>query len=178
MTKINTVLRIFSYLKPFIPKTIFVIFLMVIVMIINLINPYFFKVAIDTYIANKDLKGLMSIGGILVILNLIAMILSRIRIVEMGKITNKIVLNIRHELYDHIQKLSFSFFDSRPVGKILARVVNDVNSLQQLFSNSITSLVPELLTLLFVAGIMFYMNFKLALASMIILPLLIIGLFL
>jgi ATP-binding cassette subfamily B protein len=178
MTKINTVLRIFSYLKPFIPKTIFVIFLMVVVMIINLINPYFFKVAIDTYIANKDLNGLIIIGIGLVILNLIAMILSRLRIVEMGKITNKIVLNIRHELYEHIQKLSFSFFDSRPVGKILARVVNDVNSLEQLFSNSITSLVPELLTLVFVAGIMFYMNYKLALASMIILPLLIFGLFL
>ncbi|GAB6189590.1 ABC transporter ATP-binding protein [Marinitoga arctica] len=178
MSKINTILRIFSYLKPFVPKTIFVIFLMVVVMVINLINPYFFKIAIDTYITNKNLNGLLFIGLVLVILNLFALVLSRIRIVEMGKITNKIVLNIRHELYNHIQKLSFSFFDNRPVGKILARVVNDVNSLEQLFSNSITSLVPELLTLIFVAGIMFYMNYKLALASMIILPLLIIGLFL
>jgi len=176
--KMNTVLRIFSYLKPFIPKTILVIFLMVIAMFINLINPYFFKIAIDNYISNKDLKGLLIIGGILLLLNLIAMIISKIRIVEMGKITNKIVLNIRHELYEHIQKLSFSFFDSRPVGKILARIVNDVNSLEQLFSNSITSLIPELLTLVFVAGIMFYMNYKLALASMVILPLLIVGLFL
>ncbi|WGS65936.1 ABC transporter ATP-binding protein [Marinitoga aeolica] len=176
--KINTVFRIFKYLKPFIPKTILVIFLMVTVMVINLINPYFFKVAIDDYISNKDIRGLIIIGGILLLLNIIALVLSRIRIVEMGKITNKIVLNIRHELYEHIQKLSFSFFDSRPVGKILARVVNDVNSLEQLFSNSITSLIPELLTLIFVAGIMFYMNYKLALASMIILPLLIFGLFL
>lgn len=176
--KFGTIIRIFKYLKPFIPKTILVIFLMVIVMVINLINPYFFKVAIDNYIANKDLRGLMIIGGILLLLNIIALVLSRIRIVEMGKITNKIVLNIRHELYEHIQKLSFSFFDSRPVGKILARVVNDVNSLEQLFSNSITSLIPELLNLIFVAGIMFYMNYKLALASMIILPFLIFGLFL
>ncbi|KLO22465.1 MULTISPECIES: ABC transporter ATP-binding protein [unclassified Marinitoga] len=176
--KLNIIFRIFSYLKPFLLKTVFVIFLMIIVMIINLINPYFFKVAIDKYIANNDLNGLFMIGGLILLLNIIALFLSRIRIIEMGKITNKIVLNIRHELYEHIQKLSFSFFDSRPVGKILARVVNDVNSLQQLFANSITSLIPELLTLIFVAAIMFYMNYKLALASMIILPLLIIGLFL
>ncbi|SHF20704.1 ATP-binding cassette, subfamily B [Marinitoga hydrogenitolerans DSM 16785] len=176
--KLNIIFRIFSYLKPFLLKTVFVIFLMIIVMIINLINPYFFKVAIDKYIANNDLNGLFMIGGLILLLNIISLFLSRIRIIEMGKITNKIVLNIRHELYEHIQKLSFSFFDSRPVGKILARVVNDVNSLQQLFANSITSLIPELLTLIFVAAIMFYMNYKLALASMIILPLLIIGLFL
>ncbi|NUU96992.1 ABC transporter ATP-binding protein [Marinitoga sp. 1138] len=176
--KTKTILRIFSYLKPFFKQTIMVIFLMIIVMGINLINPYFFKIAIDKYIANNNLNGLIIVGVAVMFLNLLSLFISRMRIILMGKITNKIVVNIRHELYEHIQKLSFSFFDTKPVGKILARVVNDVNSLQQLFSNSITSLVPEFLTLVFVAIIMFSMNFKLALASMIILPFLLFGLFL
>ena len=64
-----------------------------------------------------------------------------------SSITNKILVNIRHELYTHIQKLSFNFFDNRPVGKIFARVVGDVNALQNLFDNSILSLIPEFLTL-------------------------------
>ena len=51
-------------------------------------------------------------------------------------ITNNILVNIRHELHTHIQSLSFDFFDSRPVGKILARVVGDVNALKSLFSQS------------------------------------------
>lgn len=65
----------------------------------------------------------------MLILNFIAMIASRIRTIKMASVTNDILLKIRHELYTHIQKLSFSFFDNRPVGKILARVMGDVNSL-------------------------------------------------
>ncbi|HBM74513.1 MAG TPA: multidrug ABC transporter ATP-binding protein, partial [Clostridiaceae bacterium] len=86
--------------------------------------------------------------------------------------------NIRHELYSHIQTLSLQFFDSRPVGKILARVMGDVNSLQDLFTNSVTSFIPEILTLICVSCIMFYMNFNLALSSITLLPLLTLGLFL
>jgi ATP-binding cassette subfamily B protein len=84
-------------------------------------------------------------------------------------------LDIRHQLYTHIQKLSFSFFDNRPVGKILARVIGDVNSLQDLFNNSVTNFIPDLLNLICVTVIMLAMNYKLALATMCILPFLIVG---
>ena len=92
-------------------------------------------------------------------------------------ITNNILVNIRHELYSHIQYLSFDFFDGRPVGKILSRVVSDVNSLKNLFSQSIQSLIPQLLNLLCVAIIMFFLNYKLALASVALLPVLGIAMF-
>jgi ATP-binding cassette subfamily B protein len=112
------------------------------------------------------------------IYNFLSMLASRSRMNIMASITNRILLTIRQELYTHIQKLSFAFFDSRPVGKILARVVGDVNSLQQLFTNSITNLIPEVLSLLCVGVIMFSMNARLALATMAILPLLMVGIFL
>ena len=92
-------------------------------------------------------------------------------------ITNNILVNIRHELYSHIQYLSFDFFDSRPVGKILARVVGDVNALKNLFSQSIQSLIPQLLNLLCVTVIMLVMNVKLALACIALVPLLFISIF-
>jgi len=108
----------------------------------------------------------------MIAINYVALWASRIRMNIMAAVTNKILLNIRQQLYSHIQKLSFSFFDNRPVGKILARVMGDVNALQELFTNSITTLIPDTLNLICVTIIMFYINFKLALASIIILPLL------
>lgn len=169
--------RLLTYLKPFKKEVAVVTALMIFVMVCSLLNPYLLKVAIDTHIANKDVKGLITIAIILTVLNFLAMIASRKRISDMAKITNKILINIRHELYTHIQKLSFSFFDNRPVGKVLARVMGDVNSLQALFNTSITNLVPELLSLICVTIVMFWMNYKLALWAIIILPILFIGLF-
>lgn len=169
--------RLLGYLKPYSFSVFIVISLMVFVMICGLLNPYLLKVAIDENIKDSNTNGLVYIAILLVGLNFLGMIASKKRIILMSEVTNKILVSIRDELYTHIQKLSFSFFDNRPVGKILARVMGDVNSLQELFSTSITSLVPEVLSLLCVTVMMFSMNYKLALAAIIILPLLFISLF-
>lgn len=176
-SKLEIIGRLMKYLKPYKIKALFVILLMIFVMICGILNPYLLKVAIDNNIQKGDIKGLLIIGAVLLVLNSLAALATRIRLISMSSITNNILINIREELYTHIQKLSFSFFDNRPVGKILARVIGDVNALQELFSNSITSFIPELLSLVCVAFMMFYMNFKLALASIIILPLLFISMF-
>lgn len=92
----------------------------------------------------------------------------------MATITNQIHLTIRQELYAHLQKLSLSFFDQRPAGKILARVIGDVNSLNNLFNTSVTNLIPDLATIIAVISIMLAMNYRLALASFLMLPVLIV----
>lgn len=172
------VLRLLPYMKPFKLKVFIVVSLLVFVMLCGLLNPYLLQKAIDDYIGNKNINGLLLIGGIMIFLNFLAMLASKLRINIMASVTNKILLNIRHELYTHIQKLSFSFFDNRPVGKILARVIGDVNSLNDLFSNSVTTLIPETLSLVCVTIMMFYMNYRLAIASVITLPFLIVAMFL
>ncbi|MCM8709482.1 ABC transporter ATP-binding protein/permease [Clostridium sp. SYSU_GA19001] len=169
--------RLLKYLKPYKLKITVVVLLLIFVMAVGLINPYLLQIAIDKNIKTKDIKGLIIIGAIMIILNFSAMIASKARITAMASVTNNILLNIRHDLYKHIQRLSFSFFDNRPVGKVLARVIGDVNSLNDLLTNSVTSFIPELLTLICVAVMMFVMNFKLALASITMLPFLLIGLF-
>ncbi|HIR28365.1 MAG TPA: ABC transporter ATP-binding protein, partial [Candidatus Choladousia intestinigallinarum] len=88
----------------------------------------------------------------------------------MEGVTNRVLQTIRQELYTHIQSLSFHFFDSRPTGKILARVVGDVNSLKEMYSDSVTKLLPDLLTVMGVAIIMIVKNWKLALAALLTLP--------
>lgn len=171
------IIRIFSYLKPFKFKVVLVILLMILVMVCSLLNPYILKLAIDKYIGTANIRGLVQIAGFMLVFNVISLIASRARINIMASVTNSALLNIRQELYTHIQKLSFTFFDNRPVGKILARVIGDVSSLQDLFDNSVTNFIPEILTLVFVTIIMFSMNIKLALISISFLPVLVICLF-
>ncbi len=176
-SKSEITVKLFKYLKPYKLKSFIVIVLMILVMISGIVNPLLLEIAIDDYVVNKNVSGLFIIGGALIGLNLLAWILSKIRWTLITSITNNILVNIRHELYSHIQYLSFDFFDGRPVGKILSRVVSDVNALKNLFSQSIQSLIPQLLNLVCVAIIMFIMNFKLALASVTLLPLLGIAMF-
>ena len=176
-SKREIIIRLIAYLKPYKAKSIIVILLMILVMLCNVVNPYLLQQAIDVYVVNKDINGILLIGGILLVINIFAWIASKIRWTMISKITNNILVNIRHELYEHIQKLSFDFFDNRPVGKILARVVGDVNALKNLFNQSIQTLIPELLSLVCVAMAMFILNVKLAMACIILLPFLTIAMF-
>lgn len=169
--------RLFAYMLPYKKEVLLVLVLMIFVMVVGLINPYFIKLAIDVYIKNGDIKGLVIATIIVLLLNLLSAYASKVRIYRMGFVSNKIVLNLRENLYEHIQKLSFSFFDSRPVGKILARVVGDVNALQKLFSNAVTSFLPQVFQLILVTIFMFSLNLKLALATMVVMPILGILLF-
>lgn len=171
------ILRLLKYLKPYTLKITVILLMMIFVMLCTVINPYLLKVCIDSFIAKKNLNGLIILAVVMTAYNFIAMVASTLRMNMMASVTNTILINIRQELYTHIQKLTFSFFDNRPVGKILARVMGDVNSLQELFNNSITSLIPEVLNLLCVAVIMFYINFRLALTSLVMLPFLIVAIF-
>ena len=176
-SKFQLIKRLFSYLKPYKKESSFAILLMVLVMLCNLINPLLLGKAIDTYVVNKNVRGLIIMGLCLCTCNLAAWSFSKIRYILVAKVSNQILIEIRHELYTHIQGLSFNFFDSRPVGKILARIMGDVSALQNLFTQSIQSLIPELLTLIGISCFMLALNVKLALGCLIILPFLISAMF-
>lgn len=171
--RIRIIMRLFSYLHPYKRQTGEVIILIGIVTGVALLNPYFMKMAIDKYISAKNIPGLLLLGSGMVVMNLIAVFCARRQIKLVSGITNRILLTIRQGLFVHIQELPLSFFDSRPVGKILARIIGDVNSLSDLFTNSITSLIPDMATIIAVMVIMLSMNYQLALASFITLPFLI-----
>jgi len=174
---IDILKRLFKYLKPYKREVFIVLFFIFVVMVVDLLNPYFIKFAIDRFIKDKDSNGLILVGILMIVLNLISMISAKKRTQRMSKITHGILLNIRQDLYNHIQQLSFTFFDERPVGKILARIISDVNSLANLFNMSITNLIPDSVTIIATLLIMFYLNSKLALYAMSMLPLLFIVLF-
>ena len=173
--KLQTMIRLFRYMLGYKKKVLFVLFIMIFIVGITLINPIIIEIAIDEHIVNKDFRGLIGLGIIAVIMNVVYIFFVKVRMYTMAKISNEILLKIRQELYIHIQTLSFNFFDSRPTGKILARIIGDVNSLKEVLENSVTTLIPDFITLAAVVVIMFIRNYKLAIAALISFPILIIG---
>ena len=169
--------RLFGYLKEYKAGIVIVLLAMGITVGINLANPLILEYAIDNYVAKGDVKGLLILGVIAVALSLLFIVFVRVRIYVMSKISNEILLKIRQEMYEHIQTLSFSFFDGRPSGKILARITGDVNSLKEVLTKAVTTLIPEAITVIGVLVIMLVKDWKLALASLCSLPFLAVGIF-
>lgn len=176
--KVTTLLRLFKYLLFYRKQIILVLFIMAGTVTVSLVNPLIVERAIDVYIANGDINGLLRLALFALVLNTAFVFLVKLRMYIMATISNKVLLTIRQDLYTHIQKLSFHFFDSRPTGKILARIIGDVNSLKEVLSNSVTTLIPDFITICAVVGIMFVKNYKLAFAALISLPLMIVCLWL
>lgn len=175
--KIVTIKRLFAYMKGYKKEIAKVLGLMTLILAISTVNPILIKIAIDDYIKQGNVQGLMMIAGLAVVLNLMSCFFIRKRIQIMGHVSNKVLMEIRQELYEHIQKLSFNFFDNRPVGKILARVIGDVNSLKDILTNSVITLLPDFATVTVVLIIMMVLNFRLAIAALALLPLLIGGMY-
>ena len=175
--KWKVIVRLLSYLKNHIKAVIGVLICMGITIGISLVNPLLIEHAIDEYIGKGNMKGLLYLGVFCLILNVIYILLVKVRMYVMSLISNQILLSVRQELYEHIQKLSFKFFDSRPSGKILARIIGDVNSLKDVLSNAVTTLIPDFVTVIGVLVIMLVKNWKLALASLCTIPLLMTGMF-
>ncbi|NLL73211.1 MAG: ABC transporter ATP-binding protein [Clostridiales bacterium] len=175
VSKKDTIIRLFRYLLKYRATIAIVIFIMLVTVAISILNPLLIERAVDVHIANRDKNGLLKLIAFSIGINLIFIILVKVRMYLMAKMSNEVLVTIRQELYTHIQSLSFSFFDSRPTGKILARIIGDVNSLKQVLSDSVTTLIPDFVTICAVVVIMLIKNWKLALASLISLPLLFLG---
>ncbi len=177
VSKKQTLKRLYRYLFAYKKQLLLVTLLLALTVSISLISPLFIERAIDVHVANGDWKRLLMLGTVVLAAYLAFMLGTRVQTILMARVTNQVLLTIREELYAHIQTLSFHFFDSRPTGKILARVIGDVNSLKELLSDSITQLVPEFVTVVGVAVIMVVKNARLALSALITLPFLAAGLF-
>lgn len=175
--KKQIILRLFSYMNKYKFAVFGVLCCMGVTVAIKLINPLLIETAIDDHVAENDMNGLMLIGLIAVIINVLYFILIKVRMYTMSVISNKILLDIRQELYEHIQKLSFKFFDSRPTGKILARIIGDVNSLKEVLTNAVTTLIPDFITVVGVVIIMAVKDWKLTIAALCSLPFMVAGVF-
>ncbi|TMN23437.1 ABC transporter ATP-binding protein [Lentibacillus cibarius] len=165
-------LRLLSYLKPYattyLPGAIAA---MIISTAVRLIVPILIgKVAIDMVIANKNMNMLvyLVIGtGLLYLLSYVGNVF---RIKWVNILGQNVIYDLRQHLFSHVQRLSHRFFDSRSGGSIIVRIMNDTNALQELFTNGIINLLMDIVMLLGMIAILFSLSPKLALAILVILP--------
>ena len=173
--KKDTLIRLFKYLLVYKKQISVVLLIMAGTIAISMATPIMMEYAINVCVASGDVKGLLKLGALAVVMFLFFLAGTKIRMYIMSDVSNQVLLNIRDELYRHIQTLSFGFFDSRPTGKILARIIGDVNSLKDVLSDSVTQLIPDLITVVCVAVIMLIKNYRLAMAALLTLPILVVG---
>lgn len=167
--------RLFSYMKPYAKQMLPLVSIMMILgTITKLTVPFLTSLAIDRAIApkvgNPSLTLLYSLTAGVIVLYLIQWIAGVYRIKYTNIIGQRVIYDLRSDLFKHIQKLSFNFFDKRPAGSVLVRVTNDINSLQDLFTNGVVNLMIDCVQLLGITIILLLINWKLGLAVMVTVP--------
>lgn len=163
--------RLFSYMKPYRKQMLPIIIIMMLVgAITKLTVPLLIREAIDHAIIPKDKSLLVMIVGIMLGVYLIQWVANTFRIKYTNMIGQRVIYDLRHDLFSHIQKLSFRFFDTRPAGSVLVRVTNYVNSLQDLFTNGVVNLLIDVVQLLGIIIILLSFNFKLGAAIIVTVP--------
>lgn len=166
--------RLLSYMKPYRKQLAITLVLMIVAAICGLLGPYFLQIAIDDYIEVADYNGLTMITLLFLATNLVNMLCMKQRVHIMSLVGQKILYRMRQDLFDHIQTLSFTFYDTRPAGKILVRIINDVNSLGDLLTNGIINVLTDFFTLIIAVFIMMYIDARLTLVTLCTIPLLMI----
>ena len=166
------IMRLFKWIKPYSHWMVLSCVLMLLSSAISLTSPYLIRIAIDEAIPNKNFKMLIIISIILTVSTVVVRFLLAGKLKIMTRVAQKIIVNIRKDVFVKLQSLPFTYFDSRPHGKILIRVVNYVNSLSDLLSNGIIQLISDLFTLIVIICFMFSIDAKLTLVSMAVLPVL------
>ncbi len=162
--------RLGKYVRPHSKAMVGVIFLMLVTAALGMLYPYFLKIVMDKAIPNKDFKTILILAGCTLGISLFTAFALKLKISIMTKIGQGIVHDLRSDLFSHILKLPFSFFDSRPHGKIQVRIVNYVNNLSDVLSNGLVNTVTDLCSLIFIIIFMFTINVPLTLVVLCGLP--------
>lgn len=176
--KKDTIIRLLKYLLDYKKQIAVVLVLMAITTAISLTNPLLIERALNICLPDGDIYGMIKLVIIAVVINVLFILGVKLRMKIMAKISNGALMTIRDQLYIHIQSLSFKFFDSRPTGKILARIIGDVNSLKAVLNDGVTTLIPDFVMLIAVTAIMIVKDWRLALAALLMMPILLVTIFL
>ena len=169
--KSATIRRLFSYLKNYKRQVAVVLVVLAVTIAISTVTPLLLEYANDVNIAQKDWRGLVALCVFMVVINLVYAAGVRLRMLLMARSTFFFNDYASYEIYTHIQTLSFSFFDTRPAGKILARIIGDVNSLKDVLNDGVTKLIPNILTIIAILVIMMIKYIWLSLSAIRVLPL-------
>lgn len=148
-------------------------FLSVILAPVSIIRPYLVQYTVDNHIIIPDNEGLMTMIALLCATLMLEGVLAYIFTYSTGWLGQSIIRDLRVKVFNHINSLRLSYFDRTPIGTSTTRTINDIETINSVFSEGVITIIADVLTLVFVLGIMFYTSWQLTLVCLITLPLLI-----
>lgn len=164
--------RILQYAAPYGKTVAWAAALTLCGITVGLAEPLLFRTAIDTGIGERDTRTLVTVLGTLLGLRVLQLFSQKEQIRNTNYLGQKILYDLRQELFEHIEALPFSFFDRRPAGKVISRITNDVNHIGNLASSGVVNLASQLISLAGIIAVMMIMNWRMAILSFTTLPVL------
>ncbi len=156
-------LRASVYVKKYVKRMVLALIISALAAVTGLLNPIIVQRALDVAIPNKDTRQLVLLVLLLVVTYAISIAFSAVRSRIMTVVGQSIIFDIRKDLFAHLQKLPFQYYDDRPHGKIMIRVVNYVNSVSDMLSNGLINVILEMLNMVFIVIFMLIVDVKLSL---------------
>ncbi len=163
--------RLLAYLHPYRWMVVLAVLILLLGSVAELLLPYLTKVAIDRYIANKELAGLARLALLYFTVLLVQMSFIFFQTYLTQKIGQKVMYDMRNQIFAHLQRLPLSFFDKNPVGRLVTRATNDVETLNSMLSSGVVTIFGDIFVLVGIIAMMLIFNWQLALLSFTVLPL-------
>jgi ATP-binding cassette subfamily B protein len=179
--------RLLGYLRPYKWHVIVALVAIVLKSVADVLGPFLTKIAIDKYLAkspgahswigdrlsDSPLRGIGQIGALYVGLLLFSFALEFVQTYLMQWTGQKVMFDLRSQIFRHLQNMHIGFFDKNPVGRLVTRVTTDVDALNEMFTAGVVSIFEDVFVLTFILAIMLEMNWKLALLTFTVLPLIV-----
>src|SRR5215831_1188054 len=170
--------RLLTYVRPYLNLTIFALIFLVLVSLVDLAGPALIGYGIDHYIAPKTQNlsetqrgmGLLGVASVYLLVLIAGLILRYLHVLLLSIIGQHIMFDMRSQMFDHLQRLSLSYFDHNPVGRLMTRLTNDVDSLNEMFTSGAISILGDVLTILGITILLLVINWQLALVTFIVMP--------
>ena len=163
--------RLLQYLRPYWPQVLIALVAIVAGGAASLAQPYLIKVAIDRYVAARELEGLNTLGLIYLGVLIVAFAAEYTQTWTMQLTGQQIMFDLRMSIYEHLQRLDLKFYDRNPVGRLMTRVTSDVDVLNDLFTSGVVTIFGDVFALVGIMVMMLWMNWRLALVAFAVLPL-------
>ena len=166
--------RLLQYLRPYKKQVALALAAIISASVLQLAQPYLMKLAIDRYIATGDLRGLNGIAILFLAILLASFALEYLQTWVLQMTGQRIMFDMRTQIYGHLQRLDLQFYDRNPVGRLMTRVTTDVDVLNDLFTAGVVSIFGDVFTLVGIMIVLVAMDWRLALVAFSVLPLIVI----
>lgn len=164
--------RLLRYLKPYLRMLVPALALTFALNLLGILQPKFTQYAIDWYILPRSADGLMVLVGLFAAVQLLRLIFSYLQTVLLNTVGQYVMFDIRRELYDKLQHQEVAYYDRNPVGRIMTRLTNDVDALNELFTQGVTDVLGDLVMIFAIIAVMLWMDVRLTLITLLTVPLL------